>query len=45
MSETLVFLVEISLEIVFGRDFFWMDFLGRDASSDIGWCFFLNLVG
>ena len=37
VENNLSFWVETSLEIVFGRDFFWMDFLGRDASSDIVW--------
>ena len=38
MSKTTwIFGVEISLEIAFGRDFFWRDFLGRDASSEIVW--------
>ena len=38
MSKTTWFFwVVSSLEIVFGRVFFWMDFLGRDASSDIVW--------
>ena len=28
---------EFFFEIVFGGDFFWIDFLGRDASSEIVW--------
>ena len=28
---------ETSFDIVFGGNFFWIEFLGRDASSEIVW--------